>query len=279
MIPELNKGAAPLLGREALEAEVERRKAEREEIVEAVDPILPEVANALDGIEAAMQAMLSKARRLDPAQSRRQRFETMIAPRMGAIGFPPRYRLDPPAWNCPPQEKVFRFCRGKFTEIGSIVALVGERGVGKTFIAAQLCRERIDTWLAYHEAEPAERPAAIPLSMGRYLKLTDLIAMFKPLYADFGSIEIERLMGAREKLCLESLLCLDELHECEDQRLKARVLTDILDRRYSNQLDTLLISNETEQAFRGSIGDSALSRITEHGEIVTCRWPSHRSAK
>jgi DNA replication protein DnaC len=183
------------------------------------------------------------------------------------------------AWNCEPQEDTFAFCREQFTEVGAIVALVGERGVGKTFIAAQLCRERIDLWLRYHELDAPERPAAIPLRMGRYMKLTDLIARFKPLYADFGSIETDRLMNEREKLCMESLLCLDELHECDDQRLKGRVLTDILDRRYANRLDTLVISNETEAAFRQTVGDSALSRITEHGDIVTCRWESFRRAK
>lgn len=279
-IPDLNPAAKPYEGREALDAEVARRLVEGgAQPPPATDEQPPEVANALDGIEAAMSAMLAKARRLTPEQARQNRFDTMIAPRMGAIGFPPRYRTNPDAWNCPPQERVFEFCRERFVEVGAIVALVGERGVGKTFIAAQLCRERIEAWLAYHELEPAARPAKIPLSMGRYLKLTDLIALFKPLYADFGSIEIERLMSEREKLCRESLLCLDELHECEDQKLKGRVLTDILDRRYSNRLDTLVISNEKEEAFRQSIGDSALSRITEHGEIVTCTWASHRTPK
>ena len=239
-------------------------------------PVAREVPNALEGIEGAFSRMLAGVRKLTPAQARQSRFETMIAPRMGAIGFPARYRVNLEAWNCQPQEATFQFCRGKFTEVGSIVALVGGRGVGKTFIAAQLCRERIDRWLSYYEQQPADRPSKAPMRMGRYVKLTDLIAMFKPLYADFGSIETERLMLQREELCRESLVCIDELHECEDQRLKMRVLTDILDRRYSNRLDTLLISNETEEAFRQSIGDSALSRITEHGEIVTCAWPSWR---
>jgi DNA replication protein DnaC len=277
MKTELTKTAASHQSGAALHAEAALRRDERWVAGEAVAPVVErEVPNAFDGIEAAFSRILAGVRKLTPEQAKRSRFESMIAPRMGAIGFPARYRVDVGAWNCAPQEATFQFCRGKFTEVGSIIALVGERGVGKTFIAAQLCRERIDLWLSYYERQPADRPAKAPLRMGRYAKLTDLIATYKPLYADFGSIETEKLMLQREELCRESLLCIDELHECEDQRLKMRVLTDILDRRYSNRLDTLLISNETEQAFRQSIGDSALSRITEHGEIVTCAWESWR---
>lgn len=235
--------------------------------------------SATADVAAAFAALRSHIVPLPPEQWRTYRFNTMIAPRLAAAGFRPRYRAELTDWNCPQQEAAFRFCQGRFRRVGSIIALVGARGTGKTTVAAQLCRERIDEWLAYYERDPAERPSLEPAGMGEYAKLTDLIARFKPLYADFGSLSTERLMASRESLCRESLLCIDELHECEDQRLKGRVLTDLLDRRYSNRCDTLLISNETEPAFRESIGDSALSRITEHGEIVSCLWPSHRTGK
>lgn len=231
-----------------------------------------EPINAASSIEEACKRMLSKA---TPIESKKHRFGISIEPRMAAVGIPERYRMEISDWNCPKQERVFKFCQNRFKKVGAIIALVGERGVGKTMIASQLCRDRIDQLISHHEA-----PSPDPIQgMAYYLKLTDLIALFKPLYADFGSIDIKKLFGDRETLCQHSLLCLDELHECEDQHLKRRVLTDILDRRYSNRADTLLISNETQEAFRASVGDSALSRISEHGEIISCVWKSFRDRK
>lgn len=228
-----------------------------------------EIPNAMYGIEEAMARMLSKARKVD---GRQKRFEISIAPRMKAVGVPQRYRMELLDWNCPKQKKTFDYCRQKFQKVGAIVALVGERGVGKTAIAAQLIRERIDAFMAFYE----NGQKCSVQGFGHYIKLTDLIAELKPLYSDFGTIEMDRLFAGREAICEHSLLCIDELHECEDQHLKARVLTDILDRRYSNCVDTLLISNEKQDVFRKSIGDSALSRITEHGEIISCVWKSWR---
>lgn len=287
-LTRLNRAAAPPLGREALEAEVAIRR-ERARASYAIDTSPssstgdqvspPPWSEAGAAAVQALEALRTRLRPMSDAEWRRHRFAERIAPRMRALGVPARYCQDLPesGWQCMPQEKVHAFCDTRFTQIGAIVALVGERGVGKTFIAAQLIRKRVDAWMAWHELHEAERPPGPgPRGMGRYAKLVDLVSRFKPLYADFGSIETERLMTEREQLCREPLLCLDELHECEDQRLKSRVLTDILDRRYSNCVDTLLISNEVEEDFRVSIGDSALSRITEHGAILTCRWGSWR---
>lgn len=229
-----------------------------------------------EGIKPVVMAMLSKIKPISHEDAQRHRYETSIAPRMISIGFPPRYAKSVDIIPCVPQQRCIDYCRESFKYTGSIVALVGERGVGKTFIASQLFKERVEAWISYYEKMPEDRPKTPPMRLGKYIKLVDVISMFKPLYADFGSIETDALMDRRESLCGESLLIIDELHECHDQRMKGRVLTDVIDRRYSNQLDTLLISNETVAAFKESVGDSVLSRLGEHGKIVECKWKSFR---
>ena len=169
-------------------------------------------------------------------------------------------------WTEPKQQAVYEVCRDMMTGKGAIVALVGERGLGKTTIAAQLIIDRAKN----ETLEPwARRPP--------YRKMTDLIAKLKAIYADFGSIQTEELMEWRDGFCkLHPLVIIDELPECDDMKLKDRVLTDILDRRYANNNDTLLITNQTPQEFKSTTNDSILSRLSEHGRIIECKWASFR---
>lgn len=83
-------------------------------------------------------------------------------------------------------------------------------------------------------------------------------------------------MEARAAYCRLKLAVIDELHECDDQKMKDRVLTDILDRRYSANTDTVLISNQTAEDFQATTSDSVLSRLAQHGAIVPCEWESFR---
>jgi DNA replication protein DnaC len=109
--------------------------------------------------------------------------------------------------------------------------------------------------------------------------MSDLVSRLKSLYADFGSIDAERQSNFSERLCDESLLVIDEIHECDEMRVKDRVLTDIVDKRYARRRDTILISNQTVDDFRHTANDSVLSRLTEHGGIFLCDWRSFRTKR
>lgn len=163
-------------------------------------------------------------------------------------------------WGCDPQERVYRDVSAGLNLEGAIVVMVGARGTGKTTIAGQLVRgEAENGWIA------------------PYRKMVDLISEFKVLYGDMGGIDVERKTRDRDWLCTRRLMVIDELHECEESRLKNRVLTDVLDRRYSAHKDTVLISNQTPEEFAACTSDSVLSRIQEHGFIVRCEWDSWRT--
>ena len=58
-----------------------------------------------------------------------------------------------------------------------------------------------------------------------------------------------------------------------------RLLFELLDRRYGDMTDTLLIANSDRQTFLASVGPSLASRIQETGGTVTADWASLRGAR
>lgn len=195
-------------------------------------------------------------------------FTNEVVPKLKSVRLDPRFHIQIKKWDCKPQESVYNSCRELIKGNGAIVALVGERGAGKTTIASQFI---IDRAMGYFE-----HPELWPVP---YTKLNELVSLFKPIYADFGSIDIEALMRRRDAFCSYSLRVIDEIHDCDDQKMKNRVLVDILDRSYAKKVDSIIISNQTVAEFKNTTDDSILSRITEHGRIIPCNWGSWRSRK
>lgn len=233
----------------------------------------------MDGIDEVVEAL--EKIRLPVTDTERYRayiFEKEIAPRLKLGRFEGRYIHDERPWNNAIQERVFNDCKAKLSACGAIVALVGNRGLGKTTIAGQIAVDRAWAWWNWHGVTPDERERLTPpIGIPEYRKLNDLIAEYKPLYGDFGSINAEQLIERRKRLCQnETLLVIDELHDCEDMKMKERVLTDFCDRRYAANTDTLIISNQTPEEFAITTSDSILSRISEHGEVIYCKWESWR---
>jgi DNA replication protein DnaC len=200
-----------------------------------------------------------------PARLEEWRWQNEILPHLKASQLPPRFWYKAVRWK-KEQRTTFNQVREMLTCKGVIVALIGPRGVGKTTIAAQLIIDRAmnDGLLPWHRRPP-------------YRKLSALIARFKAIYADFGSIDSERLLERHNSLCRDHpLVVIDELHDCDDQRIKNRLLTDTIDKRYGNLVDTVLISNQSPAEFAETTSDSVLSRLKEHGRIVHCTWESWR---
>jgi len=54
------------------------------------------------------------------------------------------------------------------------------------------------------------------------------------------------------------------------------MLTALIDYRYSQMRDTVIISNLKREAFTASMGASVVSRMIEAGGIIECNWPSFR---
>jgi len=143
---------------------------------------------------------------------------------------------------------------------GMMFALIGQRGTGKTQMAAELIRHAVE-----HEGMECQ-----------YRRVMDFFMDIKDTYRDFTNRTEAEVVTSYVK---PQLLVLDEVHERGDSPWENRLLTHALDKRYGASKDTLLISNQKPETFGDTIGNSILSRLQETGAIISCEWPSFRAAK
>lgn len=236
-----------------------------------------EAAPAVPGLLAEIEAIVGRivVTPISPSEQRAREFETRIAPRLRAEGFSAEHIGDLRDWNCEPQRKTFEEVLRVLRTPGAIVALVGIRGSGKTRIAAEVAAE-------WHREEIALalRPGPQPCRRAMYVKLSDLLGRFKGLFANFGTLDPDKLAGARDYLCTQNeLIVIDEVGECEDVAARGPLLTDFLDRIYAAKGRAIVISNQTPEDFERGIGASVMSRLNQYGAIVRCAWPSWRARK
>lgn len=140
---------------------------------------------------------------------------------------------------------------------GMLVCLVGIFGTGKTVMAAQLIRE------------VCLRGGFKP----RYITAPKLFRRLTSAF-DGGPPEEETL----REFSAFSMLAIDEAHERSNSEYADRRLREIVNLRYGHEMDTILISNLSPREFAASVGGSVIDRARQCGGIMTCNWPSFRTA-
>jgi len=223
------------------------------------------------GIVEAVARLLAEIEPATEAECHAHDFKAYIAPQLKRFGFECRYRtdglMDGADGRCVLQKRTLAALTNMLCGKGAIAAMIGQRGIGKTQIAAQYVIDRL--WAEHGTAR---------CSWFHYTKLTTVVAKLKAFYGDFGTTDMARLEAYREFLTHAlDLLIIDELHEvADDSRHKDRILSDILDARYAAKKDTLLISNQSASEFSKATSPSIISRLNEHGGIIPCEWESFR---
>lgn len=139
---------------------------------------------------------------------------------------------------------------------GFLMALIGPRGPGKTQLAEQVIRA----------ASAVGRPCLYVRAMEIFLRLR---ASFK----SDALTELEVIQG----LIAPKVLVIDEIQERGETAWEDRVLSYLMDRRYGDMGDTLLIANLTKAELRESLGPSISDRIRESGGVIECNWASFRT--
>lgn len=155
-------------------------------------------------------------------------------------------------------KKVFAWIRERQ---GFMLAMIGNRGTGKTQIA---------TCLSYsiREHKPSE--------VGRYARAMDV---FLDIRSTFQSKDGRTEQSIIDKYVDPDLLVLDELHVRSGSDWESNILTYILDERYVHRKKTILISNDNVESFKRNIGASASDRLVETGAIVEFNWASMRGSQ
>lgn len=205
----------------------------------------------LSGIE---EAILAASR--DP--DARTRSEAILAPSKVILfqrtGWRARYRQH---WDRPDCER----WRNRLERIktrasnGGNMILIGNRGGGKTRLAAEACRDLHPTKCRYATA------------IGLFLRLR---ASFRRTATETEAEIVNELAGA-------PLLVLDELQERGESEWEDRILTHLIDERYARMLGTILIANLKPGELADHLGPSIADRMRETGGMVEITEESHRT--
>jgi len=138
---------------------------------------------------------------------------------------------------------------------GTLVAMLGARGTGKTQLAIAAIAGTCDRGLPARYIDARMLFMAIRDGMGRHEEVATYQQFLRP-----------------------HLLVIDQLEERKDSPAELQMLFTIVDGRYAALRDTIVITNETAEAFEHAIGASIVDRIRERGRVIKCDWPSFRLA-
>ena len=156
--------------------------------------------------------------------------------------------LATPAWIANYRAAHAAVCRGH------TVIMHGGWGTGKTRCAAEVARS--------YDSRDSLYVTAMDFFM-------DIRATYKR-----DSDECERDVVGRLADC--PLLVLDELHLRSDSLWENNLLTCLVDRRYRNELPTILVSNLSVEGLVENIGPAIIDRVNGAGLRLEFAWPSFR---
>jgi DNA replication protein DnaC len=137
-----------------------------------------------------------------------------------------------------------------------LIALVGGRGPGKTQMAVELMRD-----------VTAQKKSAF------YTTATEFFVRVKSSYRDDGQKAEGEILKTLRKY---RLLVIDEIGKRAETQWENNLLFELINGRYNDMTDTVVIDNNEPEKFAESVGPSIASRINETGGIVHCVWPSFR---
>lgn len=169
----------------------------------------------------------------------------------------PKRHCDKPELNMDgPWGKAFNSLKEKLGT-GFLVGIVGKRGPGKTQLGVALM----------YAATKAHRSA-------KFCTATEFFMEIKSTYRKNSQYsELDTVKDFRKP----SLLVIDEIGRRGETDWENNLLFELLNKRYDDQTDTFVISNQPRPEFSQALGDSLISRMTETGGLIVCDdWPSFR---
>lgn len=154
--------------------------------------------------------------------------------------------------------------RGAFAELcaiesmpgGGIVALLGDRGPGKTWMACCMVKRFCAAGM-----------------MAQYREAMDYFVELRATYGDRGR---GTEMDVEARYLRPHLLVLDAVEEKSDSPSQQQMLTRLINKRMMAERITLLVSNDNGESLPSRIGPSLNDRLNDGGGLIECNWPSLR---
>lgn len=157
-------------------------------------------------------------------------------------------------WN----KRLTALCKLMEKSRGVTIGIIGLRGNGKTQMAVEMMKRR-----------------TAELRSARFTSAVQFFSRLKSTYQkDSDKNELDVLMEFQKP----SLLVIDEVSKRAETEWQNTMLFELLNCRYNDLKDTILIDNNTMQAFSQSVGPSLASRITEGGGFIDCNWETFRES-
>lgn len=137
------------------------------------------------------------------------------------------------------------------TGTGCLLILCGDRGSGKTQLATELVRD-----------------ARMRRDKAKYTTSIDFFLSLREAFRSDKEAPTER--KAMEPFVTPKLLVIDEIHERGGSEWEDRMLRYVIDKRYGDRLDTVVIGNLRPEALFEQLGKSVRSRFEEIGTLIEC---------
>lgn len=149
-----------------------------------------------------------------------------------------------------------------------IVALLGNRGTGKTRMGAEITRAGL--FPTDHGEWNGNGVVRGKTSM--YRRTLDVFLDLRDAAGSKTRSE-KRVLSELEK---PGLLVMDEFHERGGSDWENRIVSNLIDKRYAAGRPTILIANYTLKEMAAAVGPSVSDRMRENGKAFICDWESYR---
>lgn len=197
-----------------------------------------------EALEAAL-ARLNALPRVERPEREQTRSQREINEIMAEAHVPRRHRLTRVEHGGDWSEKL-QACKDRLGS-GTLIILCGARGRGKTQLAVELMR---------HLANDG-RPS-------RYLTLHDLSVTLKATFDDRSQTEA----GVISRLRRPRLLVMDEVGKVPITDWLHAPFFSVIDKRYADMRDTILISNHAQADLSEALGASVVRRANGTGGVI-----------
>jgi len=219
-------------------------------------------------VDASDETILDEAKRREGELEGRRKAEAWSETTdlyWRASGVPVRHRENVNKFTGPPEWIAKREIAWDIIRAGGLIALIGNRGNGKTQMSADLIYRACDTW---------HPPGRIGDLVGLYLKAMDFFLQVRATFHEGDSNE----QTVMRDMVQPKFLVLDNADRRGGSEWEDRLLTHVIDRRYDHRDATLLIANLDEAAFTEQVGPDIVDRIRDGGGLIVADWPGFRGA-
>ena len=155
----------------------------------------------------------------------------------------------------------------RLIEGDATVILLGPRGTGKTQAAVQLAYQ-----LELHQKKLSQHGTHYYTQLGQLFEEEKQSWKIGPQKDALNT----RIPSPVERSKKAQLLVLDELQECSNSDWERQSLTRLIDSRYQNEMNTILVGNLTVDALGEFLSKSVTSRLKETGYIIEMTQKKYR---